>query len=179
MHATAFALGIHEDTGSLTYASTTHRDVEALAACVRLGRQPGAARPLPARPASADQRELLRRLDAARTEREIAGLRVVTAAAHAGEYVEDVSSLVSRVGDVADWDVLFLSRRDGGTGARRRRAAARPRWRSTRRSRRSGEAGTRRPPPRSSARRTRTAVLERVVAEAARVARSRRCGAAT
>ena len=37
MHATAFALGIHEDTGSLTYTSTTPRDIEALAACVRLG----------------------------------------------------------------------------------------------------------------------------------------------
>ena len=37
MHATAFALGIHEDTGSLTYTSTTYRDIEALAACVRLG----------------------------------------------------------------------------------------------------------------------------------------------
>ena len=37
MHATAFALGIHEDTGSLTYTSTTPRDVEGLAACLRLG----------------------------------------------------------------------------------------------------------------------------------------------
>src|SRR4029453_6408966 len=37
MQATAFALGIHEDTGSLTYASATHRDIEALAACVRAG----------------------------------------------------------------------------------------------------------------------------------------------
>ena len=53
MHATAFALGIHEDTGSLTYASTTQRDVEALAACLRAGREPGAARALPARPAPA------------------------------------------------------------------------------------------------------------------------------
>src|SRR4051812_20679037 len=37
MHATAFALGIHEDTGSLTYTSTTYRDIEALGACVRMG----------------------------------------------------------------------------------------------------------------------------------------------
>src|SRR5436309_9487610 len=33
MQATAFALGIHEDTGSLTYSSTSQRDIEALAAC--------------------------------------------------------------------------------------------------------------------------------------------------
>ena len=35
LEATAFALGIHEDTGSLTFASTTQRDAEALAWCLR------------------------------------------------------------------------------------------------------------------------------------------------
>ena len=75
MHATAFALGIHEDTGSLTYSSTTHRDVEALAACVRLGaNQEQLARYLRS-PLQRDQRELLARLVAARTERDVAGLR--------------------------------------------------------------------------------------------------------
>ena len=63
MHATAFALGIHEDTGSLTYSSTTHRDVEALAACVRLGaNQEQLARYLRS-PLQPEQRELLGRLD--------------------------------------------------------------------------------------------------------------------
>ena len=42
------------------------------------------------------------------TEREVAGLRIVTAAAHAGRYVEDASALVSRVGDTVDWDALVL-----------------------------------------------------------------------
>ena len=108
MHATAFALGIHEDTGSLTYSSTTHRDIEALAALVRLGaNQEQLARYLRS-PLQRDQRELLERLVAARTERDIAGLRVVAAAARAGGYVDDASSLVSRVGDSSDWDALFL-----------------------------------------------------------------------
>ena len=35
--ATVFALGIHEDTGSLTFATTTTRDAEALAFCMRAG----------------------------------------------------------------------------------------------------------------------------------------------
>ena len=35
--ATVFALGIHEDTGSLTFATTTTRDAEALAYCMRAG----------------------------------------------------------------------------------------------------------------------------------------------
>ncbi|HUH20604.1 MAG TPA: hypothetical protein VLZ09_01945, partial [Gaiellaceae bacterium] len=37
LEATAFALGIHEDTGSLTYPSATQRDAEALAWCLRHG----------------------------------------------------------------------------------------------------------------------------------------------
>ncbi len=109
MHATAFALGIHEDTGSLTYVSTTQRDVEALAACMRMGsNQELLARYLRG-PLQPNQRELLRRLDAAREQREIAGLRVITAAALAEDYIEDVSTLVTRIGDIADWDVLLLS----------------------------------------------------------------------
>ena len=35
--ATVFALGIHEDTGSLTFSTTTPRDAEALAFCMRRG----------------------------------------------------------------------------------------------------------------------------------------------
>jgi tRNA nucleotidyltransferase (CCA-adding enzyme) len=109
MHATAFALGIHEDTGSLTYSSTTQRDVEALAACLRLGaNQELLARYLRG-PLQPDQRDLLRRLDATRRQREVAGLRAITATAHADGYVEDVSTLVSRIGEVADWDVLVLA----------------------------------------------------------------------
>src|SRR5687767_8412613 len=37
VEATAFALGIHEDTGSLTYLSATQRDAEALGWCLRHG----------------------------------------------------------------------------------------------------------------------------------------------
>ena len=37
LESTAFALGIHEDTGSLTYATTTQRDVDALSWCLRHG----------------------------------------------------------------------------------------------------------------------------------------------
>src|SRR6185437_11063747 len=35
--ATALALGIHEDTGSLTFPTTTVRDIEALGFCARHG----------------------------------------------------------------------------------------------------------------------------------------------
>jgi tRNA nucleotidyltransferase (CCA-adding enzyme) len=109
MHATAFALGIHEDTGSLTYASTTFRDIEALAACVRLGANQELLGRYLRGPLQPDQRNLLRLLSANRSEREVAALRVVSAFAQVDGYVEDVSTLASRVGEVSDWDVLLLS----------------------------------------------------------------------
>src|SRR5919108_5050932 len=109
MHATAFALGIHEDTGSLTYGSTTYRDVEALAACVRLGANQELLGRYLRGPLQPDQRNLLRMLSANRAEHVIAGLRVVSAWARIEGYVEDVSTLASRVGEVSDWDVLLLS----------------------------------------------------------------------
>jgi tRNA nucleotidyltransferase (CCA-adding enzyme) len=109
MHATAFALGIHEDTGSLTYTSTTYRDIEALAACVRLGANQELLGRYLRGPLHPAQRNLLRILAGNRSEREVAGLRVVSAWAAVDGYVEDVSSLAPRVGEVADWDVLMLS----------------------------------------------------------------------
>ena len=72
MHATAFALGIHEDTGSLTYTSTTYRDVEALAACVRLGANQELLGRYLRGPLHPDQRNLLRMLSAHRAEHEVA-----------------------------------------------------------------------------------------------------------
>ena len=41
LEATIFALGIHEDTGSLTYPRTTIRDAEMLAVCDAPGRFAG------------------------------------------------------------------------------------------------------------------------------------------
>jgi tRNA nucleotidyltransferase (CCA-adding enzyme) len=114
MHATAFALGIHEDTGSLTYASTTFRDIEALSACVRLGANQILLGRYLRGPLHPDQRNLLRLLSANRSETEVAGLRVVSAWAAAEAYVEDVSALASRVGEVSDWDVLLMSVEMGG-----------------------------------------------------------------
>ncbi len=109
MHATAFALGIHEDTGSLTYSSTTHRDVEALAACMRGGsNQELLARYLRG-PLQAEQRDVLRRLEESREQRDVDGLRVIAAAAEAPAYTEDVSTLAPRIGDIADWDVLVMA----------------------------------------------------------------------
>ena len=48
LEATTFALGIHEDTGSLTYATSTQRDADALAWCLRHGARQDLDRGVPA-----------------------------------------------------------------------------------------------------------------------------------
>ena len=53
LEATAFALGIHEDTGSLTYPTATQRDAEALAWCLRHGARQDLLAALPAHAARA------------------------------------------------------------------------------------------------------------------------------
>ena len=124
-------------------------------------------------PLQPDQRDLLRQLDREpRREREVAGpAGRVGAGAQADGYVEDVSTLVSRVGEVADWDVLVLSVEMEGRVLRRR---AQPHLRARRRR---GARGARRRRPRPGrlgiVRETDAdAVLERALAEVGRVAQA-------
>ena len=59
LEATVLALGIHEDTGSLTYPSTTQRDAEALGWCLRHGARQDVVSRFLHTPLSAPERELL------------------------------------------------------------------------------------------------------------------------
>ena len=70
LEATIFALGIHEDTGSLTFPRTTVRDAEMLAACMRLGASQALIERYLHNPLTAAQRGLLMRvIDGVRVER--------------------------------------------------------------------------------------------------------------
>ena len=59
LEATIFALGIHEDTGSLTYPSTTQRDADALSWCLRHGARQELLESYLHTPLAPDERELL------------------------------------------------------------------------------------------------------------------------
>jgi tRNA nucleotidyltransferase (CCA-adding enzyme) len=108
LEATVFALGIHEDTGSLTFPTTTVRDVEALAFCMRRGANQLVIERFLHNPLSAPQREmLLRVLEGARPV-EARGLDVLVAALTGAEYVEGVSLVVHKAMDVANCDALVL-----------------------------------------------------------------------
>lgn len=105
--ATLFALGIHEDTGSLTYAGTTFEDAEALAWLIGMGASPADVSLFLHRVLSPPQHELMNRLLGSFHYHDIKGIRVVVATAEIGEYVEGVSVAVSRVVELENIDVFF------------------------------------------------------------------------
>src|SRR5438552_16436073 len=100
LEATVFALGIHEDTGSLTHTTTTQRDAEALGWCLRHGAEQELLSRFLHTPLGETERELLSTLLDSVEPHEVAGIEVLVAAATAPEYVEGVSNLAHKLLDV-------------------------------------------------------------------------------
>ena len=108
LEATIFALGIHEDTGSLTYPSATQRDADALAWCLRHGARQDLLVTFLRSPLLAEERHLLGELlDEAETL-EVEGVPVLLAAVEWPQYVEGVSNLAHKVVDLTDCQALAL-----------------------------------------------------------------------
>ena len=108
LEATVFALGIHEDTGSLTYPSATQRDADALSWCLRHGaRQDLLGRHLHT-PLSEEERALLDALVDALETHELPGLDALVAAISWPSYVEGVSNLAHKIVDLTDARALVL-----------------------------------------------------------------------
>jgi tRNA nucleotidyltransferase (CCA-adding enzyme) len=102
LEATVFALGIHEDTGSLTYPSTTQRDAEALGWCLRHG----ASQELVARflhlPLSPEERELLGALLDAVEPVDANGVELLVAAVSSRPLDLGISGLAHKLVDLTD-----------------------------------------------------------------------------
>jgi tRNA nucleotidyltransferase (CCA-adding enzyme) len=108
LEATAFALGIHEDTGSLTYPSATQRDAEALAWCLRHGARQELLAQLLHSPLNEDERELLGALLDALEPLQVAGVEILVCAVAWPRYVDGVSNLAHKVVDLTDTKALAL-----------------------------------------------------------------------
>jgi tRNA nucleotidyltransferase (CCA-adding enzyme) len=108
LEATAFALGIHEDTGSLTYSTTTQRDADALAWCLRHGARQDLVAEYLHTPLAASERELLHELVEALEPVDAGGEEVLLAALEWPAYVEGVSNLAHKIVDLTDTRALVL-----------------------------------------------------------------------
>jgi tRNA nucleotidyltransferase (CCA-adding enzyme) len=108
VEATAFALGIHEDTGSLTYLSATQRDAEALGWCLRHGARQDLIASYLHTPLGESERELLSALLDRLESVDAAGIEVLVAALEWPTHVDGISNLAHKVVDLTDCRALVV-----------------------------------------------------------------------
>jgi tRNA nucleotidyltransferase (CCA-adding enzyme) len=106
LEATVFALGIHEDTGSLSYAGVSLRDAEALAWCLRHGASQDMVAQYLHAPLSEAERGLLDALLAAAETHKVAGFEILVTAIRSPEYVDGISNLAHKIVDLTDCRAL-------------------------------------------------------------------------
>lgn len=107
LEATLFALGIHEDTGSLTYPTTTYNDVEAVAFLMAQRANIKVVNHFLNQPLTKGQQTLLKDfLETAHTVN-IHGVDVLFASAKADAYVDGASVLTHKMVELENVGVLF------------------------------------------------------------------------
>jgi tRNA nucleotidyltransferase (CCA-adding enzyme) len=105
--ATLLLLGIYEDTGSLTYATTGPRDLEAAAWLLGQGGDLGVVRRFVVRPLDPARIEVLHEMLQHLEVHRIHGHRVGMVEVELGEYLEELAPLVSRCLEIFELPVLF------------------------------------------------------------------------
>jgi tRNA nucleotidyltransferase (CCA-adding enzyme) len=108
VQATLLLLGIYEDTGSLSYASTTPRDVRASAWLLERGADLNLVAEFLNHPLSNGQRDLYDRLLENIETHEYHGLSIILACGEVRGLVEEISTLAHKLRDVFDPDGLFV-----------------------------------------------------------------------
>jgi len=110
VEATLLALGIYEDTGNLTYTSTTYRDAAALAWLLEPARGVNLeeVNEFLHHPISPAQHALLQKLMAHGEFLDIAGHTVMLATAFAPGFDDELSTLAARLRDFHEPDALFV-----------------------------------------------------------------------
>jgi tRNA nucleotidyltransferase (CCA-adding enzyme) len=105
--ATIFALGIHEDTGSLTFPRTTIRDAEMLAASMRLGASQALIERYLHSALGADHRAaLMRMVDVVRVQR-VRGIDVHTVVVEIEHYLDGLSVIAHKLMELINAEVLI------------------------------------------------------------------------
>jgi tRNA nucleotidyltransferase (CCA-adding enzyme) len=108
LEATLLLLGIYEDTGSLTYQSTTVRDVRAAAWLMEQGARLDLVSEFLHHPLGPEQRKLYERLLEQSETHEIEGHTVVIAAESAPDFTEGLSTLAHKLRDLLEPAALFM-----------------------------------------------------------------------
>ena len=108
LQATVMLLGIHEDTGSLTYASTTVKDVYAAAYLIEKGADLSTLNDYLNPPLSVGQMTLADKLLGNAKISLINGKKILISEATDMNLEEEISSIAHKIRDLMDPDALFL-----------------------------------------------------------------------
>lgn len=108
VEATLYLLGIYEDTGSLSYVTTTPRDARAAAFLLEAGASLAVVNDFLHHPLTEEQRSLYHKLLEHIQTLEIAGHAIAIAAARADRYTEEVSTLAHQIRELYDPAALFV-----------------------------------------------------------------------
>ncbi|MEK7803396.1 MAG: CBS domain-containing protein, partial [Deltaproteobacteria bacterium] len=106
--ATVLMLGIYEDTGSLSFSSTTVKDYEAAGFLLSMGADLNLVSDMITKELTAAQVSLLNDLLQSTTTYSIDGTQVVIAEASADKYMGDLAVLVHRLKDIENINCLFV-----------------------------------------------------------------------
>lgn len=109
-------LGIYEDTGSLTFATTSPRDFEAAAWLLAQGGDLATVRRFVSRPLDPERLEILHRMARRLEVHRVQGHRIGVVEVDLEEYVEELAPLVSRCLEIFELPVLFALFGEGTGG---------------------------------------------------------------
>ncbi|HLF00617.1 MAG TPA: CBS domain-containing protein [Anaerolineales bacterium] len=108
IEATLFLLGIYEDTGALTYLTTTPRDARAAAFLLEAGAQLDTVREFLQHPLTGGQAALFDQLVAAVETHVINGQPIIITAIDGGNTDEELSSLAHKLRDTFDAPAILM-----------------------------------------------------------------------
>ena len=106
--ATLLLLGIYEDTGGLSYETTTPRDVRATAWLMERGANLLLVRSFLHHPLTDEQRALYQQLADNSHPYQFSGHAVIIATATVSETVEEISTLAHKLHDLYEPDAIFM-----------------------------------------------------------------------
>ncbi len=109
LEATLLMLGIYEDTGSLSYGTTTPRDIRAAAWLLEQNAALDTVRRFLAPPLNEEQQALYDKLIIESVSRDIDGHIITVGATKIDSHVSEISSVVHRLRDTLDSSALFIA----------------------------------------------------------------------
>ncbi|MBZ0292399.1 MAG: CBS domain-containing protein, partial [Anaerolineae bacterium] len=109
LEATLMALGIYEDTGSLSYGTTTGRDIQAAAWLLERNAALDTVRRFLSPPLTDEQRALLETLLVETENQIIQGHSITVCAAKVDHYIEQIASVAHQLRDTLDSSAIFIA----------------------------------------------------------------------